>query len=43
MNSRDKRAAANEWNREHAKIEIKTFPHTEHIAAYLQVRRTAWT
>lgn len=34
VNSRDKRAAANEWNREHAKIEIKTFPHTEHIAAY---------
>ena len=34
VNSRDKRAAANQWNREHAKIEIKTFPHTEHIAAY---------
>ena len=34
VNSRDKRAAANEWNREHAEIEIKTFPHTEHIAAY---------
>ena len=34
VNSRDKRAAANEWNREHAEIEIKTFPHTAHIAAY---------
>ena len=34
MNSRDKRAAANQWNQEHAEIEIKTFPHTEHIAAY---------
>ena len=34
VNSRDKRGAANEWNREHAEIEIKTFPHTEHIAAY---------
>ena len=34
VNSRDKRAAANQWNREHAEIEIKTFPHTEHIAAY---------
>ena len=34
VNSRDKRAAANEWNREHAEIEIKAFPHTEHIAAY---------
>lgn len=34
VNSRDKRAAANQWNQEHAKIEIKTFPHTEHIAAY---------
>ena len=34
VNSRDKRAAANQWNREHAEIEIKTFPHTEHIAAF---------
>lgn len=34
VNSREKRAAANQWNREHAEIEIKTFPHTEHIAAY---------
>lgn len=34
VNSRDKQAAANQWNREHAEIEIKTFPHTEHIAAY---------
>lgn len=34
VNSRDNRAAANQWNREHAEIEIKTFPHTEHIAAY---------
>lgn len=34
VNSRDKRAAANQWNREHAEIKIKTFPHTEHIAAY---------
>lgn len=34
VNSRDKRAAANEWNREHAEIEIKTFPHTEHIAKF---------
>lgn len=34
VNSRDKRAAANQWNQEHAEIEIKTFPHTEHIAAY---------
>lgn len=34
VNSRDKRGAANEWNREHAEIEIKTFPHTEHISAY---------
>lgn len=34
VNSRDKRAAANQWNREHAEIEIKTFLHTEHIAAY---------
>ena len=34
VNSRDKRAAANQWNREHAEIEIKTFPHTEHIASY---------
>lgn len=34
VNSRDKRAAANQWNREHAEIEIKTFPHTEHIAKF---------
>ena len=34
VNSRDKRAAANQWNQAHAEIEIKTFPHTEHIAAY---------
>ena len=34
VNSRDKRAAANQWNREHAEIEIKTFLHTEQIAAY---------
>ena len=34
VNSRDKQAAANQWNQEHAEIEIKTFPHTEHIAAY---------
>lgn len=34
VNSRDKRGAANQWNQEHAEIEIKTFPHTEHIAAY---------
>lgn len=34
VNSRDKRAAANQWNQEHAEIEIKAFPHTEHIAAY---------
>lgn len=34
VNSRDKRAAANQWNQEHAEIEIKTFPHTEHIAAF---------
>lgn len=34
VNSRDKRAAANQWNREHAEIEIKTFPHTAHIAAF---------
>ena len=34
VNSRDKRAAANQWNQEHAEIEIQTFPHTEHIAAY---------
>jgi hypothetical protein len=34
VNSRDKRSAANQWNQEHAEIEIKTFPHTEHIAAY---------
>lgn len=34
VNSQDKRAAANQWNQEHAEIEIKTFPHTEHIAAY---------
>lgn len=34
VNSRDKRAAANQWNQAHAEIEIKTFLHTEHIAAY---------
>lgn len=34
VNSWDKRGAANQWNQEHAEIEIKTFPHTEHIAAY---------
>lgn len=34
MNSRDKRVAANQWNQAHAEIEIKAFPHTEHIAAY---------
>lgn len=34
VNSRDRRAAANEWNREHAEIEIKNFPSTAHIAAY---------
>lgn len=34
VNSRDKRAAANQWNREHAEIEIKTFPNTAHIAAF---------
>lgn len=34
VNSRDKRTAANQWNQAHAEIEIKTFPHTEHIAAY---------
>ena len=34
VNSRDKRATANQWNQEHAEIEIKRFPHTEHIAAY---------
>lgn len=36
VNSRDKRAAANQWNREHAEIEIKTFPHTEHIAKFFE-------
>jgi hypothetical protein len=34
VNSRDKQAAANQWNREHAEIEIKTFPNTAPIAAY---------
>lgn len=34
VNSRDKRAAANEWNREHAEIEIKRFPNTAHIAKF---------
>ena len=34
VNSRDKRAAANQWNQAHAEIEIKAFPHTAHIAAY---------
>ena len=34
VNSLDKRAAANQWNQEHAEIEIKAFPHTAHIAAY---------
>lgn len=34
VNSRDKRAAANQWNQAHAEIEIKTFPHTEHIAKF---------
>lgn len=34
VNSRDKRAAANDWNREHAEIEIKTFPNTAHIAKF---------
>lgn len=34
VNSRDKRAAANQWNREHAEIEIKTFPNTAHIAKF---------
>ena len=34
VNSRDKRAAANQWNQEHAEIEIKTFPNTAHIAAF---------
>lgn len=34
VNSRDRRAAANEWNQEHAEIEIKNFPSTAHIAAY---------
>ena len=34
VNSRDKRAAANQWNQAHAEIDIKTFPHPEHIAAY---------
>lgn len=34
VNSRDKRAAANQWNQEHAEIEIKAFPNTAHIAAY---------
>ncbi len=34
VNSRDKRAAANQWNQEHAEIKIKTFPNTAHIAAF---------
>ncbi len=34
VNSRDKRAAANQWNREHAEIEIKRFPNTAHIAKF---------
>ena len=34
VNSRDKRAAANQWNREHAEIEIKHFPNTAHIAKF---------
>lgn len=34
VNSRDKRAAANQWNQEHAEIEIKRFPNTAHIAAF---------
>lgn len=34
VNSRDKRAAANQWNQEHAEIEIKTFPNTAHIAKF---------
>lgn len=34
VNSRDKRGAANQWNQEHAEIEIKTFPNTAHIAAF---------
>ena len=34
VNSRDKRAAANEWNQAHAEIEIKTFPNTAHIAKF---------
>ena len=34
VNSRDKRAAANQWNQAHAEIEIKTFPNTAHIAAF---------
>ncbi len=34
VNSRDKRATANQWNREHAEIEIKTFPNTAHIAKF---------
>lgn len=34
VNSRDKRAAANQWNQAHAEIEIKTFPNTAHIAKF---------
>lgn len=34
VNSRDKRAAANQWNQAHAEIEIKAFPNTAHIAAF---------
>ena len=34
VNSRDKRAAANQWNQEHAEIEIKRFPNTAHIAKF---------
>lgn len=38
VNSRDKRAAANQWNQEHAEIEIKTFPNTAHIAAFFTAK-----
>lgn len=34
VNSRDKRATANQWNQEHAEIEIKRFPNTAHIAKF---------
>ena len=34
VNSRDKLAAANQWNQAHAEIEIKRFPNTAHIAKF---------